>query len=160
MRIRCTLMAAATVLTLVSCGSEPKPKSTQQAVQNTAPAHPPDESNRFPKANLLHTEVVNDHLLDQPFMPGGTLAHYKNGKISYDMFVAKLPTPTDSAILLPDWRRALSNVQPVPSFGGLFGMNSGRPVFVFTKGPWILGIAGLSLQEADAQGRLLAARIS
>jgi len=97
--------------------------------------------------------------LDKQFMPGGTLAHYKKGQIEYDMFVAKLATPTDSAILLPDWRKALTDVQPVPSFGGLFGMDAGRPVFVFPKGPWILGIAGLSQKEADAQGRILAGRV-
>jgi hypothetical protein len=38
-------------------------------------------------------------------------------------------------------------------------MDAGRPVFVFPKGPWILGIAGLSQKEADAQGRILAGRV-
>lgn len=92
-------------------------------------------------------------------MPGGTLAHYKKGKLEYEMFVAKLPTPTDSLILLPDWRKALTDVKPVPSFGGLFGSDGGRPVFVFPKGAWILGIAGLPEKDADREGRLLARRV-
>jgi hypothetical protein len=153
-------MAAATALFLTSCGSEPKPTSAPAPVQNAETPKPPDESRRFPTANLVDTKVVNNHLLDKQFMPGGTLAHYKKGKLEYDMFVAKLATPTDSAILLPDWRKALTDVQPVPSFGGLFGMDAGRPVFVFPKGPWILGIAGLSQKEADAQGRILAGRVN
>jgi hypothetical protein len=104
--------------------------------------------------------VVNDHLLGKAFMPGGTLAHYKKGKLDYEMFLAKLATPTDAAILLPDWRKALADVKPVPSFGGLFGSDGGRPVFVFTKGAWMLGIAGLNEQDADQQGRVLAGRVN
>ncbi len=93
-------------------------------------------------------------------MPGGTLAHYKKGKLEYDLFAAQLPSPTDAAILLLDWKKALNDAKLIPSFGGYFGGDSGRPVFVFVKGSWIAGTAGLSEKQADAQARLLAAELN
>jgi len=142
----------------ISCGSAPKSAESEPA-KKAEPPRPSDESQRFPTANLVKTEVVDKELMGKPFMPGGTLAHYKKGKTEYDMFVAKLPTATDAAILLPDWRRALAGSKLIPSFGGYFGQDGGRPVFVFCKGAWIAGIAGLSEKEADTQARALAARL-
>jgi hypothetical protein len=43
-----------------------------------------------------------------------------------------------------------------PSFGGYYGHDAGRPIFVFTKGAWIAGIAGLPEKAADAEARKLA----
>lgn len=157
MRIHVLSIAALTVL-LCSCGSEPRPSPTEPAKKAEAPK-PSDESSRFPTANLVETKVVDKELLGKPFMPGGTLARYKKGKTEYEMFVAKLPTPTDAAILLPDWRKALTDSKLVPSYGGYFGQDSGRPVFVFTKGAWIVGIVGLPEKEADMQARVLAAQL-
>jgi hypothetical protein len=141
---------------LVSCGSDPKPS---QSVQPEPAPKVADSSSVFPKDNLTGTEVVPNHLLGKAFMPGGTLAHYKKGKVEFDMFVTKLGTATDSAILLPDWRKALTDAKLVPSFGGYFGNDAGRPVFVFTKGPWVAGVAGLPLSDADTQARPLAAAL-
>ena len=104
--------------------------------------------------------MVDKELMGKPFMPGGTLARYKKGKKEYEMFVTKLATATDAAILLPDWRKALTDSKLVPSFGGYFGQDAGRPVFVFSKGAWIAGIAGLPEKEADAEARILAARLN
>ncbi|MGI8745555.1 MAG: hypothetical protein ACR2NN_23880 [Bryobacteraceae bacterium] len=98
--------------------------------------------------------------MGKPFMPGGTLARYKKGGTEYEMFAAKLATPLAAAVLLPDWRKALANAKLVPSFGGYFGQDSGRPVFVFCKGPWIAGVAGLPLKDADTQARILAAQLN
>ena len=56
-------------------------------------ASPIDETRRFPAANLVDTKLVEQHLMGKPFMPGGTLANYKKGKIAYNMFLAKLPAP-------------------------------------------------------------------
>lgn len=92
-------------------------------------------------------------------MPGGTLAHYKKGKTEYDMFVAKLSSPTDAAIVLLDWKKDMPDATLVASFGGYFGQDAGRPLFVFTKGSWIAGIAGLPQKQADAAARLLAAEL-
>jgi len=153
----CALWAGALAGLLAGCGPAAK-TSAPEAVRAEAP-RPADESRRFPKANLVGTEVVSARLLGQPFMPGGTLARYQKGRKAYQMFVAKLPSATDAAVLLPDWQKALAGAKLVPSFGGYFGQNDGRPVFVFAKGAWIAGVAGLPEAEADAQARLLAARL-
>lgn len=157
MRTFVIIVAAATVF-ISSCGPQPKPAASEPAKQIEAPK-PSDESQRFSTANLVDTKVVDKELMGKPFMPGGTLARYKKGKKEYEMFVAKLPTATDAAILLPDWRKALTDSKLVPSFGGYFGQDAGRPVFVFTKGAWIAGIVGLSEKEADVEARTLAVRL-
>jgi hypothetical protein len=143
---------------LISCSSPPKPAVTEP-VKAEAPK-PSDESAVFSKPNLAETKVVDKELLGKAFMPGGTLAHYKKGKKEYDMFVARLPTPTDAALLLLDWHKALADSKLVPSFGGYFGQDAGRPVFVFSKGAWIAGIAGLPEKEADLEGRTLASHLN
>ena len=155
--MRSLILVALTVL-LASCSSEPS-KSPAAAVTPAPPPKPVDESRRFPQANLLGTEVVSDHLLGKAFMPGGTLAHYRKGKVEYDLFVAQLATPTDAAIALLDWSKALTNADLIASFGGYAGQDAGRPVFVFTKGRWIAGVAGLPQKQADPQARVLAAHL-
>ena len=146
---------AALAVVLTSCGDAPKPAA---AVVATRPK-PTDESRRFPKANLVGTAVVEKELMGKPFMPGGTIARYKKGNTEYEMFIARLPDATAAAILLLDWQKALSGAKLNPSFGGYFGLDANRPVFVFPKGVWMAGIAGLPEKEADAQARILASRI-
>ena len=114
-------------------------------------------------ANLVGTKIVDKQLMGKPFMPGGTLASYKKGKIAYNMFLAKLPAPADAAFLLLDWKKALTGAHLVPSFGGYFGSDdhdAGRPVFVFAKGAWIAGVVGLPEKDADLQARGLAAHLN
>lgn len=144
---------------LAACGSEPKQANSEPA-KKADPMRPPDESRRFPQTNLVDTKVVDKELMGKSFMPGGTLAHYKKGKTEYDMFVARLPSATDAAVVLPDWRKALVDAKLVASFGGYFGQDNGRPVFVFTKDVWIAGVAGLPEKDADLQARALAARLN
>jgi hypothetical protein len=108
----------------------------------------------------VESKVVNKELLGKTFMPGGTLGHYKKGKLEYDVFIAKLPSALDAAILLPDWNKALAGSKLVPSFGGYFGLDAGRPVFVFSKLTWIAGIAGLPEKDADALARTLATQLN
>lgn len=152
------LLVVAIAGTIVSCGSESRPAAPATAKKPEAPP-PSDESRRFSKANLVATKVVDKELMGKPFMPGGTLARYRKGKTEYEMFIAQLPSATDAAILLPDWSRSLAGAKLVPAFGGYFGLDAGRPVFVFAKGAWIAGIAGLPEKEADAQARILAGQI-
>lgn len=159
MRIDVPLVAVIAGAVLASCGSQPKPAASESAKESPRPK-PLNESRRFPKTNLVDTTVVDQELMGKPFMPGGTLAHYKKGKVEYEMFVAQLPSPTDAAILLLDWKKALADAKPVPSFGGFYGLDAGHPVFVFSKGAWIAGVAGLAQKQADAQARLLAAELN
>jgi hypothetical protein len=147
--------AAAIALTLASCGPDSKPAPAPVAEKQKAPK-PPDESRRLPKANLVEAKVTDEPLLGKTFMPAGTVAHYKNGKTEYDVFVAKLASPDAAAFLLPDWSKALTNSKSVPSFGGYFGQDGDRPVFVFARGRWIAGICGLPQDDADAVARTLA----
>lgn len=149
----------ALAMLLSGCGSQ-QPVATPSPEPRTAVAKPADESRRFPQTNLVETKVIDKELLGKPFMPGGTLAHYKNGKSEYDMFVCKLSSATAAAVLLPDWRKALGDAKFVASFGGYFGDDAGKPVFVFTKGPWVAGIVGLPQAEADLESRTLALRLN
>lgn len=154
------LLAATAAFVLSSCGSEPKPAASAEPAKKAEAPKPSDESRRFSKTNLLNTQVIEKELLGKSFMPGGTLAHYKKGKLEYDMFAAQLPSPTDAAILLLDWKKALNDAKLIPSFGGYFGDDTGRLVFVFVKGSWIAGTAGLPEKQADAQARVLAAELN
>src|SRR5579871_5094821 len=108
-----------------------------------------DETRRFPLANRVDTQVSATHLLGKTFMPGGTLARYKRGKIEYSMFVAKAATAQDAAFVLLDWHKALTGSKIIPSFGGYFGNDAGHPVFVFAKGLWVAGVVGLPEKDAD-----------
>ena len=158
MRIPQALLTTLAAL-LVSCGDEPRPSPSVPVKKSQAPK-PADESRRFPKANLVETKVVDKELLGKPFMPGGTLARYRKGKMEYEMFVARLPSALDAAVLLPDWDKSLAGSKLIPSFGGYFGQDAGRPVFVFAKGAWIAGIAGLPEKDVDAPARTLAGQLN
>ena len=100
--------------------------------------------------------VVEKQLLGKPFMPGGTLAQYKKGRAEFDLFISKMASPTEAALLLPDWKKVLPDAKYEASFGGYYGHDAGRPIFVFAKGSWIAGVAGLPEKEADAEARKLA----
>lgn len=153
-----SLVIAGFTVALVSCGSEPKQTASPESRKTEAPK-PVDESAYLPTANLVRTEVVPKELLGKAFMPGGTLGHYKKGKSAYEIFIARLPTALDAAVLLPDWSKALGGSKLVPSFGGYFGEDAGRPVFVFSKTVWIAGIVGLPEKQADMEARTLAAQL-
>jgi hypothetical protein len=115
-----------------------------------------DETRKFPKTNFVKSEVVEKQIMGKAFLPGGTVAHYRKGKVDYDMFAAKTASATAAAIALSDYRKALTNPKLIASFGGYFGEDGGKPTFVFTKGAWVLGVRGLPQSEADLQGRVLA----
>lgn len=157
MRILALLTFLGLVPVLSSC-SESKASQAPQAKKAAAPK-PRDESFRFPKENLVETKVVDKELMGKAFMPGGTMAHYKKGKVEYEMFVSELATPLQAAILLPDWSRALTDSKLVPAFSGYFGIDGDRPMFVFIKGSWITGVLGLPQKEADVEARVLAAAL-
>jgi hypothetical protein len=155
---RCLLLIPAALL--VSCGTETK-NTPAEAPKQLTEVRPKvqDESRRFPKENLVESKVVDDHIMGKPFLPGGTIAHYKKGGKEYDLFVTKVKSPTDAAIALLDYKKGLTDSKLVASFGGYFGKDGDRPVFVFSKGSWIAGVAGLSEKEADLQGRVLAGKL-
>ncbi len=120
---------------------------------------PPDESRRFPSTGLTKMEFVSGHLLGKSFMPGGNVGTYQDGKVTFQEFVGRMPDAQSAAFLLLDWKKALSNPQYLAHMGGYFGADSGRPVYVFTKGPWIAGVLDLPQPKADERARELAARL-
>ncbi len=150
-----TLTVAIFVILLSSCESKPAEAPVVAAPKDATPK-PADESRRFTKVHLVDTIVVEKQLLGKPFMPGGTLAQYKKGRTDFDMFIAKMASPTEAALVLPDWKKALPDAKYIASFGGYYGHDAGRPIFVFTKGVWIAGVAGLSEKDADVEARKLA----
>jgi hypothetical protein len=97
--------------------------------------------------------------MGKKFMPGGTIARYKTPKGEYTMFVGQARSAADAPLILLDWKKAMPDAKLVPSFGGYFGKDGSVPTFVFTKGSWIAGVAGLPQAQADAEARALAARL-
>jgi hypothetical protein len=157
MRKLSVLLEIVPAVLLVSCGGEQKTAApVEQAAKKAPPPKPADETRHIPKTNLVDSKVIPAALMEKSFMPGGTLGHYKNGKTEYDIFVARMPSAVDAAVLLPDWRKTLTDSKLVPSFGGYFGADAGRPVFVFTRDFWIAGIVGLPEKQADLVARSLA----
>ena len=154
MRALATLLTAAALL-LAACGSEPKPAVTESAPP-TAPPKPPDQVRRLPQEGLKGTHIVASHLMGKSFMPGGVVAHYEKGTKKFDLFFADAKDATSAALLLPDWQKALADSKFVGAFGGYTGTDGGRPVFVFAKGKFVAGVAGLSQADADAEARVLA----
>lgn len=152
----------AAVILLSSCGSsDPKPAGTAApaAKKSEAPTRPADETRHMPMTDFVDSKVVDNQLMGKSFMPGGTIGHYKKGKKEWDLFVAKMPSAEAAATTLPDWRNALQDSKLVASYGGYFGTDNGRPVFVFSKGQWIAGVAGLNEKDADAVARPFAAKL-
>lgn len=123
-------------------------------------AKPKDESARFPTKNRIETKVVDRELMGKKFMPGGTMGRYRTAKGEYTMFAAQASSAADAPLILLDWKKAMTDAKLVPAFGGYFGKDGGTPVFVFTKGKWIAGVAGLPQAQADAQARLLAGQLN
>ncbi len=145
---------------LMLAGGCSRPASeAKQEVPKASPAPPPDESAHFPRAGLLKMEVIPDHLLGKEFMPGGNLATYQSGGSEYQQFLVKMPDAQTGAFLLVDWQKALTDPQYLAHMGGFFGMDAGRPVYVFSKGVWFAGVIGSPRQKADVIAREFAARL-
>lgn len=149
-----------TVLPLVFLLSSCHPTEREAPVSSRRETRvaPVDETRRFPKANLAGSRVAAT-VLGKDFLPGGTVAEYRRGSREWTLFVVKTASASAAAIALIDWKKALSDPELVPSFGGYFGSEGGKPTFVFTKNAWVAGVVGLNKNEADAQARALAARL-
>jgi hypothetical protein len=108
--------------------------------------------------------VVQEHVLGNKALPGGSVGEYETGSQKYQLFVIETASAQDAAILLLDWKGTLTNPEFDSGFGGYFGTESGgadagKPVFAFAKGKYLAGVAGLERKAADPVARLLAAHI-
>lgn len=142
----------------VSC-STPAPEPAKSVLQPTSHQAPKDLSTKFPSAGQTKMQVVPDHLLDKDFMPGGNLADYKTADGAYQIFLIEAGDARAAAFMLLDWKSAMPAAKYVAHFGGYVGTDQGKPLFVFPKGPYLVGIIGLSEEKADAEGRRFAARL-
>ena len=143
---------------LVGCSSTP---DAHKAVSPVRAKHPPpiEESRKMPLENRVSAGTVADHMLDREWLPGGTTGHYKKGAKEWDLILVKADSPTTAAIWLLDYKKELEGSKLVPSFGGFYGTDKGRPAFVFTKGAWFAAVMGLVEAEADVVARPFALRL-
>jgi hypothetical protein len=153
------LSIAVAAIALGSWGCSSPAPDIKKATPLDAAEAPLDQSQHFPQTGLVKMDRIPDHLLDKKFMPGGNLATYKRGKLEYQQFLGKMPDADHAAFLLLDWNKQLKGSKYLAHMGGYFGLDGTQPVYVFTKGAWIAGIAGLPEEQADAIAREFAARL-
>jgi len=148
-----------TVLCLVAagCGTAPPPQEGK-TVLKVAPK-PIDETRRFPVADQVSIELVNDKLLGKSFLPGGNLAVYKHGGKTYQQFLVRGKSPEDAAVMLFDFKQSLKDAKFIAHMGGYFGLDGDQPVYIFAKKSVLAGIVGLPEKDAEVAARQFAARL-
>jgi hypothetical protein len=150
---------AAGAALLAGCGGGAEPKKPAAAPAKKRPAVA-DETHRFPAEGRIDAKVVEDHVLGREFLPGGNVARYRRGKQEFEMFLIRTKVPEAAALLLFDYKKRMENPKLIAHFGGYYGKDGDRMVFVFAKGAWLAGVAGLPEKDADMAARELAARLN
>lgn len=148
------VMAAAL---LAACGGTAEKKPATAPVKKRAAVA--DETRHFPSEGRLEAKVVEDHVLGREFLPGGNVARYRRGKREFEMFLIRTSVPEAAALLLFDYKKRMENPKLIAHFGGYYGKDGDQMVFVFAKGVWLAGVAGLPEKEADLAARELAVRL-
>jgi hypothetical protein len=151
------LMLLAVLVVLCGC-SENKPEAAAPPPKKQTPP-PADQARWFPKKDQVAMELVPDHVLGKAFLPGGNVGKYKAGGKEYEMFLIKTGGNQDAALLVFDLKKELKDSKLIAHFGGYFGQDNGREVFVFAKNAWLVGIVGLGEKQADAVARDFAVRL-
>ena len=167
MRLPALIAAAGALALLTGCGGPTQQAETQQPEfrkRADAPVQDRtltvrDQSRMLPPKGLRHSGIVMDHVAGIPKLPGGTVGEYAIGGKTYQIFIVDAETNQQAAFLLLDAKGVLQNPEYLSSFGGYFGQESGRPVFVFAKERYLTGIVGLPQAEADPIARTLASRL-
>jgi hypothetical protein len=145
------------LLLAVSCSSAPD--TARSTLIATTHEPPKDNSTKFPLDGQSAMQVVPDHLLGKEFMPGGNLATYKNESGEYQIFLVEAADPQKAAFKLLDWKETMPDAKYLAHMGGYAGTDHGKPVYVFTKGPFLVGLVGLPEDKADIEARRFAARL-
>lgn len=104
-------------------------------------------------------ELVEGHMLGKAFLPGGNLAVYELKRKPFQQFLVRFDNEQKAAAALFEYKAVLTEPKFVAHFGGYAGLDGGKPVFLFQKGPFLAGIAGLAEKDADAVARDFASRI-
>jgi hypothetical protein len=147
------------MLLLVACGEAEKPAGPKYPWKAAAPA-PKGETLRFPPNDQVSVSVVEDQILGHDFLPGGNLGVYKKGTKEYKLFLVKMADYVAPANALLEYKNRMPDAKLVATFGGYAGTDRGQPAFVFTKGLYLLGIVGLTPEEADPVARYFAGRVN
>ena len=150
---------AAAALVLGACGSGPTDRPSANA-QPPKPATTKDESSLFPSDGRVATQVYPDHMMNKPFLPGGTMAEFKGDKGEYREFLVHLADWTKASFLLQDYKNVLHNTAILPDQAACFGTDDGQPTYVFVRGPYLAGIVGLPKDQAQAVAKQLADKLS
>ena len=152
-------LALLALAALAGCGSAPQPVTTAPETVKTAVRPPRDLSRMLPPKGLLHSTVEPDHAAGIAKLPGGTVGDYDDAGKKYRIFIVDAGDNQDAAFLLLDIKGVLKEPEYLASFGGYFGNDGSRPLFVFSKFQYIAGIAGLPKDAADPIARVLASRL-
>ena len=139
------------------CDSGQKAAPTAEPVRKAA--RPADLTRYFPLANRGDVKLEEEHLLGKDYLPGGNIAHYKSGAKEYDLFLLKTSGNEAAALLVFEFKGKLKGVKPIPHFGGYYGLDGEKKIFVFPKLAYLAGVVGLSEKDADGIARDFAARI-
>lgn len=115
---------------------------------------------RFPKAGLIDATIVDDHVMGKGFLPGGNVANYNLKGKSYQLFLVRATSSAAAALLLFDYKGNLASFKYLPHFGGYFGIDGASTVFIFQKGSFLAGVAGLPEKDADPIAREFAVRLN
>ncbi len=146
-----------------SCGgpSDETPATAEKKQAAAAPVpKPPDEVRRFPSANRVSHEIVDNHLLGKDFLPGGNLAAYERDGKKYQQFLINCESPDQATFLMMDFKNEFRDAKFLGHFGGYFGFDGDTPVLLFPRNNYLAGIVGLPQDEADLVARDFAARLN
>lgn len=153
--------AAVVLGALLGCGPASETGQPTAAPAAAKPRHPQQEDlSRFmPREHRLQAALTEGNLFGKDTLPQATLGDYKKGAQTYQQFLFKAQNTGMAAVYLGHLKDAMTEAKFVAGFGGYFGQVDGKPVFVFVKNEYVSGLVGLSREDADAEGRLVAARI-
>ena len=158
MRLKTVALVAMTLL-VVSCGKAPVEETSKKFVMPDLP-RPIAEDVRFPSPNRKAIEVVQKEMLGLPYLGGGNVADYDTGKQKYKLLLIRCKTAGQAGNYIFDIKNQMESPKFVASYGGYFAeKTTAGPLFVFAKGSYIGGIAGLNEAEAIQAGKEFAARI-
>jgi hypothetical protein len=119
-----------------------------------------DESNLFLAAGRVATQVYPDHMMNKPFLPGGTMAEFRGDNGEYREFLVHLADGKKAAFLLQDYKKVLQNAADTADNSAYFGTDDGQPTYVFVRGPYLAGVVGLSQDQAKAVARQWSDKLS
>ncbi len=142
-----------------SCSSPPPPAPAAQAPKLPDLPNPVAEDVKFPTKNRISVQVVPAPLLGYAFLGGGNLAEYAAGSAKYRLFTIRCRSAAQAGSYIFDIKSQLKDPRFVASYGGYFSEMPAGPLFVFAKGAYIGGIAGLSEADAIQTGKEFAARL-